>query len=115
MRLAYIDVHLCDYRKDSSEELIEELVSRGIEVKSDIVLTWFEQKYGSIDEFDGLLTHPGIYWQDYYFREYQEEHPNLPFAFVGVDFDEPEIPSFWYNQADEIVEYFSKIISTCEN
>ncbi|MBD3164820.1 hypothetical protein GF323_06495 [Candidatus Woesearchaeota archaeon] len=116
MRLAYIEWHLWQseikWRANDISNLISGLENKGIEVKKHSILPWFEEAYGPLDRFDGLIAHPGVKWQAHFVAEIPKLYPNLPIVFVGGihDDDKAKIPIFEYRNIDAIVDYFQSHI-----
>jgi len=79
--------------------------------------TWkeFEEKHGPLDQYDGLIMHPGLRHQRECVIDIPAKYPTLPF--VLITFDPPGlcrreyglysgVPVFFYSDPNGVKEYF---------
>ena len=73
----------------------------------------FEENYGRLSNYDGLLLHPGIENQIRYLRKIPENYPNLKYAIAShglVDYlDNGKVWVFDFSDVEGILNYFSLV------
>ena len=104
MRLAIID-----YKKDSNR-LIEYLQGRDVEVHISEAREEFENRYGSLGNYDGLLLHPSVRNWTSYLRDIPNKYPELKYA-IGCHglsdyFEDGKISVFDFSDSEGIFQYF---------
>ena len=105
MRLAWIEPRLV------MESLFKILVEKNSDVRLFGAEKWekFEELHGSLDQFDGLIMHPGVAMINYYRLKIPERYPDLPFAFVSNSPEEDRyggVPVFPYHEHEAIIDFF---------
>lgn len=78
-------------------------------LKLDGAKSWeeFEELYGSFDNYDGLLIHPGIKNQrDYIDRAKRLKIPVALITMSDIDYLQSEIPILSYLSKNRLVEFF---------
>lgn len=107
MKLAVID------HKIHFNRLKERLQTKGISVDLAETLEEFEKNYGSLNNYDGLLLHPGIENQTRYLRTIPEHYPNLRYAIAShglADYlDNGKVWAFDFTDIEGILNYFSLV------
>ena len=104
MKLAIID-----YRS-LSDSLRNRLAFKGIKV--DIAESWdsFENKYGPLGHYDGLLLHPALKDFPKYLSNIPKKYPGLRYAVasngLGEYLNSEKIKVFDFSDSEEIFEYF---------
>lgn len=106
MKIAIIDY------KDKGNGLCFRLNALGI--KSDIAGSreQFENQYGSLGEYGGLILHSEIGSWNKYLNEIPKDYPALKFAIathgLGDYFDGGNVRVFDFLDVDSIIDYFKK-------
>jgi hypothetical protein len=111
-RLAIVDPWLKSTGgEDALEHLIEEFTARNVHPDVAMNLSNFERKYGKIEEYDGLLIHPGLRNQSVAFRELIKRALKIPIAIGSWSPEDYKkrgnIAGFRYEQIDQMMDYFS--------
>ena len=112
MKLAVINYKI-DFNEESKismKRFIDLLECYDVDVNLESNYKKFEEKYGSLGNYDGLIIHPGLHTQRH-LREIREKYPNLKFAlgtllagFVNYNYD---VPVFDFGLSiDSILDYF---------
>jgi hypothetical protein len=115
MKVAIID-HLCKEEDEKGDfqrsKLQESLQAAGIEADIASSLDVFEAKFGPLNDYVGVLLHPGVKQQIYTLRTLNQKYPNIKQAIFSRTLDEyffdgtTEI--IGYNMFDKIKEFMSR-------
>ena len=92
------------------KSVINPLTKKGVEIYTAPTIREFEERYGSLDAFDGLLYHPGLQEQETSLPTISTNYPELKWALATLDpgdgLHDQEVPvlSYWY--AEKIFDHF---------
>ena len=106
MKLAWIDRRVgLEFGLGFASELRE----LGVELDCAENLFRFERVHSSLDNYDGLIMHPGVHMMRFYLKEIPEKYPGISWgliSWVKGDYLTEDIPVFSYSKPQEIVDYF---------
>lgn len=104
MRLAIIDY------KTASNSLKERLKYKGVSADIAKSIEEFEQRYGSLEGYDGLLLHPSLEKWRSYLTEIPKKYHGLKYAIASygiADYmDSTGLRAFDFEDSEGIFEYF---------